>query len=135
MLISKLSGLLNSIPRAIDHTYSIFFTTLNIIFRYKFLAKGAQHNSFKLFLMILNRIQQFKSFHLLTCTFLAVTLLEINHKQRHLLLRLLYLLPFTFLFLLFFILLSLLFLLLMNFLLFLLYLYLLERLNDLLILF
>lgn len=95
MFISKLSCLLDAIPAAIDHTYPVFLTCLQILFRNSLFPERAQHDSSKFLFFVFDIGEQFEALHLFSSAFFSITLLEIYHEKWDGCFRRLYFLPFA----------------------------------------
>ena len=101
MLVSKLFGLFDSVPRAVNNAYSSFLYVLEVLTMNCLFGKGWEDNASEFFLLVFDVGQQLESLHFFTCTLLGIAVIKVHHKKRYCLFRLYYFLPFAF-FLLFF---------------------------------
>ncbi len=96
VLISKLSGLLYPIPRAVDDADAVLGAVFEVFLGDHLLPEGAEHDPLEMFLLVLKSHEQLEPLHLFTSTLLAIALFEANHEEWDCFIRLLDLLPFTF---------------------------------------
>ena len=88
MLEPELSGLLNSIPRAINDTDAVFLSILKVLKGALFFAECWKDYSLEFFLFVKGG-KQFKPFEFFARTLFGITMGKVNHEQLDSLLRLL----------------------------------------------
>ena len=82
MLVPKLLGFFNPVPRTIYHTYPSFLDMLHILFLYILFCECRQDYPSEFLLFVFYFGQQLEPLQFLACTFFAVAVLKINHEKR-----------------------------------------------------